>query len=571
MSDIRGGGIWWDLEVRGKNFDAAIAAQAAKGVAGEKKVQAAAKSANVPYDERIAKMHELLGLSEKQAVADQAAATKMSMLDRTMAGMGAKINKGGMMGAQLSYAAQDFLTGLSMGNLNMALMGASNNLGMMAMQISSAAAVWTTLGLVAIPLAITAMKAFGQAQKEVLTDAELMHRAFERRRFDIGLEAKARQALTKEEVQRIRGAANAQRHIEGEERSVKDLNSAIEDETKLLNSADLRVRGLGAIEGIIPPKAVQYAKTRADIKRLGRPSPVDEEVLLKQLGLSRGTHMLTEGPRGELVARRRVSEDEKKEAEKQFQTSKDRIKEFEEERRRRESDLELLRVRQVEEAKKEIEFRRREGAAGFNKYQQGLIRLDREREQEEDKLRDMGLDKILLRPQMTKDEFQKKQKEIDEKAQEDSDNVIKEMDTTRERKRLRGRLLTEKETAAFMQQREDIEKNRQKAQEDLEEEYVGGPPTMMGPGKAMLDEEFRRKRLDLASGIAQGRTGISGIADLNRQIQTGLLGSGGMKTAEQTAANTQAMNQAFQDIVRNGIKIKNPGDIGGGPAKWGPN
>src|SRR5579863_2337339 len=84
-----------------------------------------------------------------------------------------------MMGAQLSYAVQDFVTGLSMGNLNMALLGASNNIGMMAMQISSAAGAWATMGIVAIPMVIQGIQAMMGTENEAKLKEEELTRAVE--------------------------------------------------------------------------------------------------------------------------------------------------------------------------------------------------------------------------------------------------------------------------------------------------------------------------------------------------------------------------------------------------------
>lgn len=71
--------------------------------------------------------------------------------------------------AQLSYAIQDFATGMAMGNFNMAVMGASNNLGMMAQSLSPLAAGLTVIAAALLPHATSAIADLeGSAKRSAL-------------------------------------------------------------------------------------------------------------------------------------------------------------------------------------------------------------------------------------------------------------------------------------------------------------------------------------------------------------------------------------------------------------------
>lgn len=82
------------------------------------------------------------------------------------AGSQSAMNQRAMNMAQLSYAIQDFATGVAMGNFNMAIMGASNNLGMMAQSIGPLAGGLTVIAASLLPPAISAIeKLEGSAER----------------------------------------------------------------------------------------------------------------------------------------------------------------------------------------------------------------------------------------------------------------------------------------------------------------------------------------------------------------------------------------------------------------------
>ena len=580
MADVNIGGVWADVQLR---FDKAqkqasdFASKMSPIAAAEKKVH---KDASAAVDERIKKMHELLGITEKTNAADAAAAAKMSFLDRTMMKMGANIPRGGMMGAQLSYAAQDFLTGLAMGNINQAIMGASNNLGMMAMQISSAAAAWTTLGLVAIPMAITALKEFGVIQRQQINEAEELHKIFEQRRFGLQLDAKAQEALTEEEVKRMHGAANLQKHVQGEERSVEDLNSALKGHQKLLEEADLRSRGLGVSGGTLPAEdndVKRYRKMQLDMLEAEKNQDRDtaeelrarryelEKALLGRMGRGVGEYRLTETAGGGVEARKIVDKATREQAEKEVAQEKKTIAEVEEERKKRESNLNLLRKRRDEEARTELQYMQREANAGFNKYQKRKAEMERQEREERRQLRESGLGEIVVRPPITEEELKKRQEEIDETAVKEKQDNFNDMIKMRDRKRIRGRALTKAEQEEFSEREKAIEERRLKAREALEEERK--PGTLLDPAMKALEEKQRIRRIEMAQEFTKGpRTTITGIAELYKHIQTGLGGDEkGAYIADQANAARKANTDALADLT----KAVNELNGKSFPAKWG--
>lgn len=131
---------------------------------------------NEAMDEQVRKAMAITA-AEKQA--NQMMANMRAV---PVAGMAAAFGRGGKGGggmsaenqramnmAQLSYAIQDFATGMAMGNFNMAVMGASNNLGMMAQSLSPVAAGLTVIAASLLPHATSAIADLeGSAKRSAL-------------------------------------------------------------------------------------------------------------------------------------------------------------------------------------------------------------------------------------------------------------------------------------------------------------------------------------------------------------------------------------------------------------------
>lgn len=572
MADQSLGSAWVDVKLRWDSLHkqaSELPAKMSPMAAAEKKLQTSAKAVNDVYDERLKKVREFLGLQEKEN------ATRAVALDRQVAATGQKLNRQ-VAAMQLSYAAQDFLTGAAMGNLNTALIGASNNLGVLVTQANAAAGVWMTLGLVAIPAAITALREFGSVQRQHINEAERLQKMVEQRRFGMDLDAKAREALTDEEVKQMHGAANLQKHVKTEERAVDDLNAALKDRKKLVDELEPKSRGLGAIEGRLGPEAPSVKRFRETIEKQrkagiiappGRFSPATEEGFLREMGLSHRTHRLEDlGEKG-IIARRLVDKDTQEQAKKQLETENKHIAELEEDRKKRESDLEKLRKRRDEEARTELQFQQRIANAGFNRYQVAKVELEKQEREERRQAREV-YGKIVVRPPITEEELQKRKAEIDKKAADDTQANFVEMTKARDRVMIHGRRLTDKEQAAFAERDKQIEENRKAAHKALELERE--PGTLLDPAMKALDARQRIRRMELAQEFTRGpRTTITGIADLYKHIQTGL---GGHDTginiqqkaadaAKATADATKDLYNLMQSIKNDGLKIQNGGGV----------
>lgn len=558
MADVPLGSAYIDVGLKFDKMQADMKSVGSKLAPLQTAAAKGAKEASKLEAERIKKMHELLGVTEKIADAESDRVAKMSFLDRTMASMGAKINKGGMMGAQLSYAAQDFVTGLAMGNVNMAIMGASNNLGMMAMQISSAAAAWTTLGLVAIPLAITAFKAFGGQADNAKDAIDRLNQALERQRFGFKLNAIAREALTDKEIRAMHGAANLEGRVRGEEKALGDVNEVLEEQGKLRERVEPIAGGIAGKVGELPaghPLLKDIEKFHLGRKGL---TPTERDRILRQLGLTRGffdeggrkEYEMRELPGGGVQVFRKATKEQIEDARKQLQDISSTTKEAEEQRDKHKANLKKLYKRRDEEVREELEFRQREQRAGFNKYEQGKIRLDREEREQRRRNEEMGFGEVVVKPAMSEADLEKRVAENEEKAEKQRQELAKQNQQDVEKMRIHGRVPTAKSAEAFRQKQAAIEAELNKSNKQALEDYRKGPGTLLEESNRLTGEEFNRRRLELAQQFAAKPPGhFTGMEQLAKDVQQGIGGPKGLDIAAQTAANTKATADAQKDII----------------------
>lgn len=552
----------------------------AKGVAVEKEADTAAKS-------RL-ETHKSINNALDQQI------NKTNRLASVGVSTGAKINRMGMMGAQLSYAAQDFVTGLAMGNLNMAIMGASNNLGMMAMQISSAAAAWTTLGLVSIPMAITAIKAFIGEEDNAKAKLEEEKRLLDALAESFKGLAQVRAVMLgrfaggRMDVGQIRDVKSASKELEQEQQAIdlaKERQKILQRDIKGLEATKImQAVGAGAtlVGNVTPEEAAKrvggpsaraggenlrnYLALKDAVMRLPtKITPGRDEAIaanLVKFGMARfenaeGTFQV-EKEGNALFLKRFNTLDQQTAKQEEINKLQHESKDLEAEIAKSTARIPKLQEQQKKLISEELNFAERRQKAGFNKYQQHLIDLDEAQAKKERQIReDYG--KVILQPAMTKEA---RKKEIEDQFESEMTTAAKMRRKYSEDQGRIGRHLSKKqadEVAAL-----ELAATARK-QKDLAELEAKGPPGAKTAAEPMLEasrDEFRRKRVELAEQFAGGKAGFAGISELSRQVQTGI-GGRGMSIPEQTNALLAGQEKATRDLISfmqtTGIKVQGGG------------
>ena len=491
------------------------------------------KEENKQYDEQIKKMHELLGISEKRAAVEKATTEKMGMADRLMMGMGAKnVGKGGMMGAQLSYAVQDFATGLAMGNMNMAIMGASNNIGMMFMQVSALAGGIATVGMSLLPLMITGIKALGSAEDDATARVEAMNKALDRRRQILELNARARGGLKDEEVDRMRGAEGIQKRIESNEKDSEEIKKQIAEkraEADKLADESLKGKKEGGSLPANDPLVKYYHEVNGKVVeaqqkvRFVTDQMIEHQMKATQkaherMGTSSATHRLETGETGGLIARRINSKEEKETLAKEAKKYADEAESLQVDLDRNAEDRAKLKKRRDEEAAREAKYLRDKELAGENVLAQKRIEIDRNEEREKFRIEESGMRDVLLEKPMTDKDFEAKQTKIlKEWEDEKQANWAKEINEDRVRQR--SGIMGPSKKMREQRQSTDEELTRRKSEELLEvERQKNNPRTLADEAQAAnkANAARDRQRALIEEQRRQARMGIDIVSSFDK-------------------------------------------------------
>lgn len=558
MADIRLGGAVVEVSLDMKKaqeqaaaFGKAVPIQKSL-VAEEKQKASAVKATSAAIDEQTRKIHALLGIQ----------ATTQRQVASAAAVSGVKSGSvRGMMGAQLTYALQDMLTGASMGNMNQALLGMSNNLSMIAMLWGGISGTITSVAVAALPLLYTGFKAFIGQQKEAKDAVDALTKAFERQKFAMGLNAIARQVLNDKDVQRMRDAGHVQERLDAEKRGIDDINEAIEERKKILGRKEGIAAGfeeMGGLKVNESPLMKGFEELRQQQIKGGiipGPgfSPAQQGRIKGEMGLPGGIgdYEFQRQADGSVKVRRRTTAAERTEAGKQVSEIQGEIKTMETERGKREQDTAKLTTKRNELLRRDLGFMQRTANAGFNNYERAKIDLEKKQAQERQELRDRGFEEIPLGPRMTEREKEERIDASNKAEQEELDANLKAMNERHEKSMIHGRHLSKKEIKEFADNETEIHERHAKDRDRIVKEFEEGPGTLLDPAMKALKTEQARERALLAQRFAgPGAPGhFASMEGLAKDIQTKIGGDKGLDFAQQTAGNTKSIAEAQQDLI----------------------
>ena len=491
-------------------------------------------------------------------------------------------NQARMNAAQLSYAIQDFATGIAMGNFNMAVMGASNNLGMLAMSFSPVTAGLTVIGASLLPHATAAIEKWdGQAERAARQVSSLSAGFKEFHETLSQGERIQTTAFKVSQMEDVSGVETRTREIENEKKiaakSEDILLSEISRRRKLLKQSRVE-QGMGfrALDFIA------YGGGPTPEQKSGATRVVTQEGAAKELEII-----------NQLVA----------EIEKARKSNYERLQE-EAELQKKVNDLQgdymtRLTMRalapfnspgqvQSNEAFMHLQDRQREIRRNLPEGKLRNDALDLETKSYRGRL-DMIKQEEHLRRQTMKDQLSDifspngpKFRAIDREHEERKKNIDREFaDNKGERDRM-----NKLNDAAHVRQRRDEEKNFDIRQSNLKARLAGGLDKESGEKMAIeaglksaveeinkmgLPEAQRRMMLAQAHGGALKqladvgpKTSFAGIAGLSSQIQQNL--TDGTQYQKEIADLTKGVKKATEntekrldDIIRDGLRIQGGG------------
>ena len=243
--------------------------------------------------------------------------------------------------------------------------------------------------------------------------------------------------------------------------------------------------------------------------------------------------------------------EEKATAIKQKTEASTAMTEADAQKKKAEKNAATLTERRNELLRRDLGYMQRYSNAGFNDYERAKIDLERKHIEQREELRDKGFQNVPLGPRLTREEANKRAKEIWDQHTAERDEIINRMQETRDKKMRHGRRLTDKEVEGFRQEEKDADQRFLDRRAKLKKEFEEGPGTLLDPAMKALKTAQGRERALLAleysnKGQTPGHfTSIEGgYKDFASRIN-----DKGNDIAQKTADNTKGTQDAVRDLI----------------------